>query len=88
MWDQFANEPGGDGLDRYTPSSRSSRQSEPALQRPVLLINGDSHIYGSDRPLADPTSGIGRIHNTPAVPNLTRITVQGSNRRSPASGCG
>jgi hypothetical protein len=35
-------------------------------------------VFGSDKPLADPISPTGIIHNTPAVPNLTRITVQGS----------
>jgi hypothetical protein len=44
----------------------------------VLLLNGDSHVYGADRPLADPASATGQIHGAPAVPNLTRITVQGS----------
>ena len=29
-------------------------------------------------PLADPTSATGVVHGTQAVPNLTRITVQGS----------
>ena len=51
--------------------------------RPVLLINGDSHLFGSDKPLFDPPKSataldIRTIHNTPLVPNLTRITVQGS----------
>ena len=31
----------------------------------MLLVNGDSHLYEPDRPLADPS-------------NLTRITVDGS----------
>ena len=34
--------------------------------------------YLADHPLADPSSAAGRIHGAPAVPNLTRITVQGS----------
>jgi hypothetical protein len=46
--------------------------------RQVLLINGDSHLYEVDQPLADPASATGQIHGTQAVPNLTRITVQGS----------
>jgi hypothetical protein len=46
--------------------------------RPVLLLNGDSHVYGADHPLADPTSATGQIHHAVAAPNLTRITVQGS----------
>ena len=46
--------------------------------RPVLLLNGDTHTFFSDKPLADPNSTTGRIHGAPAVPNLTRITVQGA----------
>jgi hypothetical protein len=46
--------------------------------RPVLLLNGDSHLYMTDHLLADPTSSTGVIHHTQAVLNLTRITVQGS----------
>ena len=34
--------------------------------------------YGFDTPLANPNSATGLIHGTQAVPNLTRITVQGS----------
>jgi hypothetical protein len=48
------------------------------LDRPVLLINGDSHVFGADQPLADPNSAAGKIHKTQPVPNFTRITVQGS----------
>jgi hypothetical protein len=44
----------------------------------VLLLNGDTHSYFFDRPLADPNSATGKIHNTQAVPNLTRVVVQGS----------
>jgi hypothetical protein len=46
--------------------------------RPVLLLNGDTHLYRTDQPLADPTSTTGVIHHTQAVPNLTRVVVQGS----------
>jgi hypothetical protein len=46
--------------------------------REVLLINGDTHLFFSDQPLANPNSATGKIHNTQAVPNLTRIVVQGS----------
>jgi hypothetical protein len=44
----------------------------------VLLVNGDTHLYFNDKPLANPLSATGVIHHTQAVPNLTRIVVQGS----------
>ena len=78
MWDAAALAPGADGLDAYTPFVQHLATRALAFHRPVLLLNGDSHLYESDQPLADPTSATGRIHGTPAVTNLTRITVQGS----------
>ena len=35
-----------------------------AFRRPVLLLQGDTHVYKTDRPL-------------PGAPNLVRIVVQG-----------
>lgn len=78
MWDPEAAAPGGDGLNAYTPFVQKLAQLALHFQRPVLLLNGDSHVYGADHPLADSASVKGQIHNAPAVPNLTRITVQGS----------
>jgi hypothetical protein len=72
---------GGDGLDGYTDFVRRLAERCLHFGRPVLLINGDSHLFEADRPLADPNSTTGLIHGTPAVPNLTRITVQGSTNK-------
>lgn len=77
-WDPAAIS--GDGLDGYTPLVQKLATLSIQFGRPVLLFNGDSHVFGADQPLADPTSDTGKIHGTPAVPNLTRITVQGSTR--------
>ena len=78
MFDPAALAAGGDGLSAYTPLVKQLASLSIAFARPVLLLNGDSHVYGSDRPLADPTSSTGAIHGTPPVPNLQRITVEGS----------
>ena len=78
MWDPEALLPGGDGLSNYTIFVHELAQRSLHFGRPVLLINGDSHVFGVDQPLANPTSAAGVIHNTPVVSNLTRITVQGS----------
>jgi hypothetical protein len=82
MFDPAAFVPGGDGLGNYTIFVHELAQRSLRFGRPVLLINGDSHVFGADRPLFDaPLPGkldIRTIHNTPPVPNLTRITVQGS----------
>jgi len=81
MWDPAALIPGGDGLSGYTPFVRKLADLSLHFGRPVLLINGDSHLFGTDQPLADPSSPTGVIHGTQSVTNLTRITVQGSTNK-------
>jgi hypothetical protein len=78
MWDLSALQPGGDGLSAYTPFVQKLADLSTQFGRPVLLLNGDSHLFETDQPLADPTSPTGVIHGTQAVPNLARVTVQGS----------
>jgi hypothetical protein len=79
MWDPAAlPAAGGTGLNHYTPFVQRLADLTVAYGGPVLLVNGDTHLYFSDKPLANPTSATGLIHNTQAVPNLTRIVVQGS----------
>jgi hypothetical protein len=78
MWDPAAVAPGGDGLSAYTPFVQQLANLSMQFRRPVLLLNGDSHLFGVDHPLADSSSSTGIIHHTLSVPNLTRITVQGS----------
>jgi hypothetical protein len=78
MWDPEAIAAGGAGLDQYTPFVTALANLSVSFSRPVLLINGDTHLYRVDQPLADPSSVTGSIHHTQAVPNLTRIVVQGS----------
>jgi Calcineurin-like phosphoesterase len=81
MWDPAALVPGGDGLNGYTGFVRKLADLVVHFGRPVLLINGDSHLFEADQPLADPGSATGQIHGTQPVTNLTRITVQGSTNK-------
>jgi hypothetical protein len=78
MWDPAQLVAGGDGLSAYTPFVQRLAQLAIAFGRPVLLLNGDSHLFEADKPLAVPGTATANIHSTPAVTNLTRITVQGS----------
>ena len=94
MWDPEATAIGGDGLGNYDAFVQALANHAVAFGRPVLLLNGDTHLYVMDRPL-DPTDRTGcsdltgttgctggailsTIHPAQAVTNLTRITVQGS----------
>ncbi|MGH8549036.1 MAG: metallophosphoesterase [Methylococcales bacterium] len=61
MWDLTAVQPGGDGLDQYTRFVQVLADSSVQFGGPVLLLNGDSHVFGTDHPLADPTSATGVI---------------------------
>jgi hypothetical protein len=76
MWD-FDGKPASH-LTQYKPFVQHIAQGALAFEHPVLLINGDSHTYKSDNPLAltDPQS---TIHNLGYdVPNFHRIVVHGS----------
>jgi hypothetical protein len=78
VWDPEAAAAGGAGLDKYTPLVQKLASLTLQFRRPVLLLNGDTHLYLTEKPLADPTSATGIIHHAPAVPNLWRVVVQGS----------
>lgn len=78
VWDPEALAAGGAGLDKYTPLVQKLASLTLQFRRPVLLLNGDTHLYLTQKPLADPTSPTGIIHHAPAVPNLWRVVVQGS----------
>ena len=76
MWDPEAID--GNQYDKFQPIVDKLAELSLKFRGQVLLLNGDSHHYFEDQPLADPSSSTGQVYNEPAVPNLTRITVQGS----------
>lgn len=47
--------------------------------KPVYLINGDSHEYNADYPLAESSRWLG-VYDQEPVENLRRITVDGDNK--------
>ena len=49
-----------------------------AFRGPVYLFNGDSHVYNSDKPLTAGSKWLPFYGITTPVPNLSRITVDGS----------
>ncbi len=79
MWDP-AIEGDPAQYDHFTPIVQKLASDAREFPGPVLLLNGDSHQFVDDHPLADPSRpqnksiyGIGQD-----VPNLRRITVNGS----------
>ncbi|MEP7091509.1 MAG: hypothetical protein ABI776_15530 [Nocardioidaceae bacterium] len=75
-------------LAGYEPIVGSLAAHTAAFKRPVLLLNGDSHVYRSDNPLQKASPCIGdedvcayddwQSHPSYDVPNFHRIVVHGS----------
>lgn len=82
MWDSAFSGPNDQpaGYDHFTDFVRELAKDAANFGRPVLLLNGDSHQYTDDRPLADPAKPYQKAMYgiTADVPNLRRITVNGS----------
>lgn len=74
MWDP---EKGPEHQTGYEPVVSSVARGTRAFRGPVLMLNGDSHVYLSDNPLAasDP---LNYMHPGYDVPNFHRIVVHGS----------
>ncbi|HEX4733550.1 MAG TPA: hypothetical protein VH247_03985 [Thermoleophilaceae bacterium] len=65
--------------DHFTPIVQALARLSRKWERPVLLMNGDSHVFGADHPLDDPSTAQNQVYGlTDPVPNLERITVNGS----------
>ncbi len=86
MWDLDGAAP--DHVAGYEPLVASIAAHTTAFKRPVLLLNGDSHVYRSDNPLVAgaPCTGDEGVcaydafasHPSYDVPNFHRVVVHGS----------
>ncbi len=90
MWDVFPGSP----VNQFDDIIVKIAQRSIAFGKPVLLMQGDSHIYKVDKPLdgSVASTALGALHPYnpsanptayPPVANLTRIVVPGSNGASP-----
>jgi hypothetical protein len=88
MWDPEKNSPvTGTHQDAYEPIVKSIADHTTDFAKPVLMFNGDSHVYKSDNPL-DPTaacttetgacSSVAFLHPGYHVRNFHRVVVHGS----------
>jgi hypothetical protein len=76
MWDLDGKTPAH--LTNYQSLVASIAAHSLAFGKPVLLINGDSHVYVSDNPLVS-SSPLYAYHNVGFdVPNFHRLVVHGS----------
>jgi hypothetical protein len=87
MWDLDGNVPSH--IANYKPYIDSIASHTTAFNKPVLLLNGDSHVYRSDNPLVqnapcatEAATCINDAYSSQPhgynVPNFHRITVHGS----------
>ena len=62
----------------FQPIVAAIARESLAFDGPVYLFNGDSHVYNSDKPLTAGSKWLSFYGITTPVPNLSRITVDGS----------
>jgi hypothetical protein len=74
MWDP---EKGAAHQSGYEPIVSTVASDTTAFGSPVLMFNGDSHVYQSGNPLS-PTDPNYNIHPGYNVPNFHRVVVHGS----------
>jgi hypothetical protein len=74
MWD---TEKGAVHQAEYEPIVQRIAGHTAAFTKPVLMFNGDSHIYRSDNPLS-PTDPLAFVHGGYNVANFHRVVVHGS----------
>jgi hypothetical protein len=66
-----------DQIYAFQPIIKEIARESRKFGKPVYLINGDSHIFNQDKPLAAGSTWLS-AYGVSAVPNLTRVTTTGS----------
>ena len=66
-------------ISAFKPLVQTLVDEASGFDGPVYLVNGDSHIYNSDFPLAAGSKWLTTYGVTGSAANLERITVDGSN---------
>ena len=78
MFDPTVADPAFADYYGFQPNVAAIARETAAFGRPVYLFNGDSHVYNSDKPLADGSPWLSFYGIQHGVANLSRITVDGS----------
>jgi hypothetical protein len=78
MFDPTVTNPAFADYYAFQPIVRAIAEESATFRGPVYLFNGDSHVYNSDKPLDTGSTWLSFYGVTAAVPNLSRVTVDGS----------
>jgi hypothetical protein len=78
MFDPTVTDPQYVDYFAFQPIVRTIASESKRFNRPVYLFNGDSHVYNRDFPLASDSKWPAFYGLASPVPNLSRITVDGS----------
>ena len=74
--------PGPGDISAFTPLVRTLVEESSAFDGDAYLVNGDSHVYNADRPLAAGSPWLATYGVTGSADNLQRITVDGSSNNT------
>lgn len=78
MFDPTVKNPSFADYYGFQPVVAAIARESAAFDGPVYLFNGDSHVYNSDKPLAAGSPWLPFYGVPTGVPNLTRVTCDGS----------
>jgi hypothetical protein len=78
MFDPTVTDPAPSDYAAFTPLVTTLIEQANAFGGPVYLINGDSHVFNEDHPLAAGSTWLSFYGQATAATNLTRLTVDGS----------
>jgi hypothetical protein len=79
MFDPTVTNPSPAAYSAFQEIVRTLAERSAGFDGPVYLFNGDSHVFNADAPLAPGSPWLGFYGVTTPAPNLTRVTVDGSN---------
>jgi hypothetical protein len=78
MFDPTVTAPTQENFGAFKPLVQTLIRESNAFGGPVYLINGDSHLYNQDHPLAAGSLWLNFYGQDTAAKNLTRVTIDGS----------
>ncbi|HZC71163.1 MAG TPA: metallophosphoesterase [Jatrophihabitans sp.] len=78
MFDPTVTDPAIANYDAFIPIVNAIASEARSFSGPVYLFNGDSHVFNADQPLAAGSKWLSFYGVAQPVPNLMRVTVDGS----------